>query len=348
MQKTTCFNQASQNKKENVTINQPKASGSSQVNITNPLNCEASTSSCEMVQNGQFENASYIPHSKDSQNINCECCSEQVLAEISEKRQSIFNEDGSDLCNNAKKAKIEDTTSDSSFEEVVESIQKCDDDWQFIENEKLDEYANNNKTIQLNLNETSNQNQQSDNNESSSCENLVDTIRRKSDSSLVNLKKSFDNVDISTSSNFNGQIANIKICCKKCGKSKSKITEEIIKLNEQLKSSHRTEKEISAKIKQFIDYLDTKLESTEAVRNEVTVPLDSSGPSTSVEQSFSINDSNSENIGALSNEESNNQPSCSFNTSKRFITLEDLQSRYTNEKKRHISINFIFSLIALI
>lgn len=315
MQKTTCFNQASQNKKENVTTQQPKASGSNrpQVNTTNPLNCGASTSSSEMMQDGQLENASYIPHL----NVNCECCSEEALAEISEKRQSIFNEDSSNLCNNAKKAKIEDTTSDSS----------CDDDWQFIENEKLDEFGNNNKIVQINLNEKVNQNQQSDNNNRSSCENLDDPIRRKSDSSLLNLKKSFDNVDIATSSLCNGQIANIKISCKKCGKSKSKITEEIVKLNEQLKSSHRTEEEISAKVKQFIDFLDTKLESTEAVRSESTVPPDSSGPSTSVEQSFSINDNTSENTGALSNEESNIEPSCSFNTSKRFITLEDLQSR---------------------
>ena len=330
MQKTTCFNQASQTKKENVTTQQPKASGSniSQVNNTNPLNCGASTSSSEMVQDVQFENASYIPHLNDSsQNINCECCSEEALAEITVKRQSIFNEETSDLCNNAKKAKIEDATSDSSFEEVVvASIRQCDDDWQFIENEKLDELGNtnNNKSIQLNLNETVNQNQKSDNNNRSSCENLVETIRRKSDSSLLNLKKSFDNVDISTSSNHHlGQIANFKVSCKKCGKSKStKITAEIVKLNEQLKSSHHTENEIGAKIKQFIDYLDTK--SIEVVSNDVLAPTDTSGSSTSVEQKFN----SSENTEASLNEESITQPSCSFDNSKRFITLEDLQSRY--------------------
>lgn len=275
-----------------------------------------------MMQDGQFENASYIPHSKESQKkMNCECCSDEALAEISEKRQSIFNEENSDLCNSAKKAKLEDTTSDSSFEEVAASFRQCDDDWQFIENEKLDEFVSNNKNIQLNLNEAVNQIQQSDN----KCENLVEPVRRKSDSSLLNLKKSFDNVDISTSSICNGQIANFKISCKKCGKSKSKITDEIVKLNEQLKSSHRSDEEISAKIKQFIDYLDTKLESAETVRNEASLPIVTSEPSTSIEQNFSIS---SENVVTTIDEESNSQPSCSFNTSKRFLTLEDLQSRY--------------------
>ncbi|XP_070507254.1 putative leucine-rich repeat-containing protein DDB_G0290503 [Chironomus tepperi] len=346
LQKTTCFNQASQTKKENVMTQQPKASGSnlSQINNTNHLNCGASTSSSEIMQDGQDENASYIPHLKNNQLLNCECCSDEALAEISEKRQSIFNEENNDLCNNPKKAKIEDTTSDSSFEEVVASIRQCDDDWQFIENEKLNEFGNNNinnKSIQLNLNETFNQKQQSD--KTSSCENLVEVVRRKSDNSLLNLKKSFDNVDISTSSNCNGQVTNIKISCKKCGKPKSKITEEIVKLNEQLKSSHRTEKEISTKIKQFMDYLDTKLESTETVRNEINMPIDTSGPSTSVEQNLRINFTNFEKTEASSNEEST-QPSCSFNTSKRFITLEDLQS---SSDLDYLSVKQLKELLAL-
>ncbi|KAL7045951.1 hypothetical protein ACKWTF_002414 [Chironomus riparius] len=340
LQKTTCFNQASQSKKENVTTQQPKASGSniSQVNNINPLNCGASTSSREMAQVLPFENASYIPHLYDIQNINCECCSDEAFEEISKKRQSIFNEKNSDLCNNAKKAKIEDTTSDSSFEEVVASTRQFDDDWQFIENENLNELGNTiyNKSIQFNLNETVNQNQKSDNNNRSSCGNLVETIRRKSDSSLLNLKKSFDNVDISTTSNFHlGPIVNFKVLCKKCGKYKSKITEEIVILNEQLKSSHYTENEISAKIKQFIDYLDTK--STEVVSNDVLVPT---GSSTSVEQKFN----SSENTEASLNEESITQPCCSFDISKRFITLEDLQS---SSDLDHLSVKQLKELLAL-
>lgn len=251
----------------------------------------------------------------NSNHRDCECCSDEELAEISEKRQSILNADLKDLFKNSKKVKLEDDSSDSSFEEVAagNTSKQSDDDWQFVENDKHDDKD---CTRPLNPGETV---------DKIPVSNVTKSTRRKSDSSLLNLKKSLSNSETLC----NSEIANIHISCKKCGKSRSKITEELLKLNEQLKSSNRSEDEITAKILQFIDYLDEKLESSEQETNGMA--SSSLGPSTSTST-----DQNVENLMSsspvpepvqLDDSKIDNQPSCSFDTTKRFINLDDIHSR---------------------
>ncbi|CRK96431.1 CLUMA_CG009847, isoform A [Clunio marinus] len=91
--------------------------------------------------------------------------------------------------------------------------------------------------------------------------------RRRSDSSLLSLRKS-NSITIDASSLDTSQVKKLKISCNKCGKAKSKIKSEILKLSEQLKASNKSEAEINTKIKEFLDYLESKSQPSEMTETE--------------------------------------------------------------------------------
>lgn len=258
------------------------------------------------IQNVSHRHDSNPIQSTNSSNHNdCECCSDEEYAEISQKCQSILNSDVRDLHVSTKKAKLDTSSSDSSFEEVA--TKQSDDDWQIVDSVKPCDGVNEQSEL-LNTNQIPSSNKCS---------------RRKSDSSLLNLKKS-RNVDGIHLSVHNDEVTNFQISCKKCGKSKARIKDELLKLSEELKSSNRSEDEISAKIKEFIEYLDTRLEpgtSTEVSSNVTEAPSNFNSESNMDTSSLAMDTEPMEETKV------DEKPTSSFDPSKRFLTLADIQSR---------------------
>lgn len=299
---------------------------------------------------------------KTHQHHDCNC-SDDEIEEISEKRQSIFNAAGTSSSaggnSHSKKTKLSNSSSieSSSFEEVIVAGKSSEDDWLFVEkskrsatnaekSEEVPHQSTSTSPNQININEAGTSSSssfiiQNSNNPI----NLADPhklSRRRSDSSLLSCQKT-PSITIDASS-FNllqgaSEVKKIKISCRKCGKAKTKIKEEILKLSEQLKSSNQSEDEMNAKIIEFMDYLEsnhasemTETEGSQAGANDPLIPNSSSHD----EIEENIFDEN-EGINVYGSEESahtssqqhfNQQPSCSTSTPKRFISLDDIQTRY--------------------
>lgn len=296
---------------------------------------------------------------KTHQHHDCNC-SDDEIEEISEKRQSIFNAAGtsSSADSHPKKTKLSNSSSieSSSFEEVIVAGKSSEDDWLFVEKSKRSATAEKSEEVphqststspnQIKINEAGTSSSSSFiHNISNNPINIADPqklSRRRSDSSLLICQKT-PSITIDASS-FNllqgaSEVKKIKISCRKCGKAKTKIKEEILKLSEQLKSSNQSEDEMNAKIIEFMEYLEsnhasemTETEGSQAAANDPLIPNSSSHD----EIEENIFDEN-EGINVYGSEEStqtssqqhfNQQPSCSTSTPKRFISLDDIQTRY--------------------
>jgi seryl-tRNA synthetase len=165
--------------------------------------------------------------------------------------------------------------------------------------------------------------------------------RRRSDSSLLSLRKSssifLDTSALDPTQRYDREVKKLKVSCNKCGKAKSKIKSEILKLSEQLMSSNKSEAEVNAKIKEFLDYLESKSQPSEMTETEAS----SIEENVEGAQCASIPTSNShEDIGANifdENEGINVYPSASHSSyqplttqdagaTRRFISLDDIHS----------------------
>jgi hypothetical protein len=298
------------------------------------------------------------PKTKNASHHDCDC-SEDEMHEISEKRQSIFDSNATGNANmphsNAKKTKLSNSSSieSSSFEEVVVAG-KSEDDWLFVEKskgkaasssttDKSDEVIHSSSPSQVNLDDTAASSSSYIPNHDSGVDNadIQRLMRRRSDSSLLSLRKSGTiTIDASSINLLQGanEVKKVEISCRKCGKAKSKIKEEILKLSEQLKSSNRSAEEINAKINEFMEYLEsnhasemTEIEDTQAnaTANEPFIPSSSSHD----EIEENIFDEN-EGINVYGSEETepasfttHDIPSSSTSTPRRFISLDDIHSR---------------------
>jgi hypothetical protein len=288
------------------------------------------------------------------------------MVEICEKRQSIADADSNSNSHKLKKTKLSNSSSvnSSSFEEVVCGRQNAsDDDWQFIDTQNSSEKPSDSNaplqpTIPLLPGTDSNQAAGSSEMIQSHApsSNVHSTIRnlpprrRCSDSSLIHMKKSNSiNINISSfdPSQDGSDIRKIKVSCRKCGKAKSKIRNEIMKLQDQL--SNKSEEEISAKIKEFMDYLESKSQPSEMTETDDSSELMSQPPpnmSVNYEGVRNLSASHDDvgedifdenqgiNVYASSSDAdithaSQQQPSCSANNfpPKRFLSLGDINSR---------------------
>lgn len=379
---TTCFkNEPNQQRRDNVTTQQPRSRNNP---MSPPPQMNQSSSSAFSHQNQSQppppQHNNYPGTSQSSANRNQpstsnsnnsrssnpktplqhDCnCSDDEIEEISEKRQSIFNAAGN---SHSKKTKLSNSSSveSSSFEEVVVAG-KADDDWLFVEKSKKNATTEKSEVAHqstspnpINNNETAASTSSSsfihNSNNIPSSADTRKLSRRRSDSSLLSFQKT-PSITIDASS-FNllqgaSEVKKIKISCRKCGKAKTKIKEEILKLSEQLKSSNQSEDEMNAKIIEFMDYLEsnhasemTETEGSQAGANDPLIPNSSSHDEIEeniFDENEGINVYGSEEREQTSSHQQqqhqqnlHQQPSCSTSTStpKRFISLDDIQKRF--------------------
>lgn len=259
------------------------------------------------------------------------------MNEISEKRQSIFDGNpGPSGCSSQVKAKVTNSSSSdsSSFEEVEDSAVKISDDhWQIIEKTA----SNGIHTVEQPSIDEVHMNVAPSPNQMLLPEPIANPevrrlTRRRSDSSLLSLRKS-NSITIDASSfdpsQSGSEVKKLKISCNKCGKAKSNIKREILKLSEQLKSSKRSEAEVNAKIKEFLDYLESKSQPSEMTETDDS-QLNPEDGARFIPTSSS-HDEIEENIFD-ENEGINVYPSmdeheASSSTPRRFISLDDIHSR---------------------
>lgn len=281
------------------------------------------------------------------------------MTEISEKRQSIFDGNaGPSGCSSSQtKVNISNSSSSdsSSFEEVGTSAIKLNEEtWQVIEKtvsngiRTTEKPADELSIEEINMNITpspnpscskSNEMSRSVMPEAATNPEIRKLTRRRSDSSLLSLRKSNSiTIDMSSfdASQSGSEVKKLMISCNKCGKAKSNIKREIIKLSEQLKSSKRSEVEVNAKIKEFLDYLESKSqpsEMTETEDSQLQTNQNEEGarfiPSSASHDEIEENifDEN-EGINVYPSQqdfEQSEQPSSSI--PRRFISLDDIRSR---------------------
>lgn len=292
----------------------------------------------------------------------CEC-SDDEMHEISEKRQSIFdgNPSTSAGCSGAQmKTRISNSlsTDSSSFEELETATagKASDDNWQVIEKtasngiRTVEQPPDQLSSDEINMTVSPSPNQSFEHSNEMTRSLMPDTAinpevrkltRRRSDSSLLSLRKS-NSITIDTSSfdplQSGSEVKKLKISCNKCGKAKSNIKREILKLSEQLKSSNKSENEINAKIKEFLDYLESKSQPSEMTETEDSQMQSNQNdenlegaqfvPSATSHDEIAENilDDN-EGINVYPSEEHVPMTQSSTSTPRRFIQLDDINSR---------------------
>lgn len=179
--------------------------------------------------------------------------------------------------------------------------------------------------------------------EPSSIPDIQRITRRRSDSEL-SLKKSksltIDSSAFDPSQSVN-EVKKLKVSCNKCGKTKSKIKREILKLSEQLKSTNKSEVEINAKIKEFLDYLESKSQPSEMTETgESQIQTNQSNDSADGAHYIPSSTSHDEieedifdendgiNVYSSSEPERDSVAYSSTSTPRRFIQLNDIHSRF--------------------
>ena len=322
-------------------------------NIPNPMPSSSNPSRPSQ------ETSPHNHHEDCSEDCNC---SDDEINEITEKRQSIFDGvPGPSGCSNThvEPTALNSSSSDSSsFEEVGASgVTINEENWEVIEKTAsngirttVEEPGDALSINEVNMTVTSSPHQssstsndlyRSQNHESAFKPEVRRLLRRRSDSSLINLRKSSSiTIDMSSfdPSQSGSEVKKLKISCNKCGKAKSNIKCEILKLSEQLKSSNKSEDEVNAKIKEFLDYLESKSQPSEMTETEESqLQTNQNEEGARFIPSSTSHDEIEENIFD-ENEGINVYPSTvevhesltsqtSSSTPRRFISLDDIQSR---------------------
>lgn len=296
----------------------------------------------------QQENLSHKNHNDDCS------CSDDEMSEITEKRQSIFDANpGPSGCSNhqMKSKSMESSSSDSSsFEEVGASIVKINDEkWEVIEKTASNGVGVIETPLLINdivTSQNASPSQSSSGNigmmrslkQDSIRPEVIKVTRRRSDSSLISLNKS-NTINIDTSLfdplQSGSEVKKLKISCKKCGKAKSNIKREILKLSEQLKSSKKSEVEINAKIKEFLDYLESKSQPSEMTETEDSQTneneegarfLPTSSSQDEIEENI-LDENEGINVYPTTEEFDSMTSQASSDNTRRFMSLDDIQSR---------------------
>lgn len=248
------------------------------------------------------------------------------------------------------KAKTTNCTSSdsSSFEEVEPKL--IDENWEVIEKTA----SNGIRTLKTKPADESSINEPEkaetagrSHTTTSSCEppanpEVRKLTRRRSDSSLLSLRKSssiiLDTSAFDPTQSCGSEVKKLKVSCNKCGKAKSNIKFEILKLSEQLLQSNKSEVEVNAKVKEFLDYLESKSQPSEMTETELSRSNQNDG---NLEGARFLPTSNShdeieenifdENEGINVYPSSNDDLHQSFtqdSTPRKFASLQDIQSKY--------------------
>ena len=313
-QKTTCFNNTNQQSRPHTQQPRPTT----------------------QTYSAPFQETAFVPiptaSSEQSRPVNRDCdCSDNEIDEISERRQRIFDGNpgtsGCSISHANTKVSTSASSDTSSFEEVEPKL--LDDNWEVIEKTA----SNGIKT--LNEPTTSESGQTTSTAVNPEVRKLT---RRRSDSSLLSLRKSssifLDTSALDPTQRYDREVKKLKVSCNKCGKAKSRIKSEVLKLSEQLMSSNKSEAEVNAKIKEFLDYLESKSQRSEVTETEASESIDENLealPREPIPSSIS-HEEIEENIFD-ENEGINVYPSSSFDYqqpgssgSRRFISLDDIHS----------------------
>lgn len=257
------------------------------------------------------------------------------------------------------------STDSSSFEELeTNPVKTSDDSWQFVEKTSTNRIETVDKSPhQISIENVSSCHSPNQSQEQSAMTNSTVTrnsgvcqlTRRRSDSLLLSLRKS-NSITIDTSAlTSQNEVKKLKISCNKCGKAKSAIKTEIMKLNEQLRSSNRSETEINAKIKEFLDYLESRSqpsEMTETENSQITNQNDENMEARSIQPSTShdeigesiFDENEGINVYSSAEQDLDTTPQSSASTPRRFIQLNDIHSGYF----RHSNLIQCFSYFLLI
>ncbi len=342
MQKNACFSNAQQPKRDNVTTQQPRHSPdqifnppgfSNQQPTPTPnnsinLNSNASSETTSPIVSSPGHNSSNSSHSekislsnipKISNDQGCECSDD----EADEKKTIIDNNTlpGPSGCAASKKNQSMSRDS-SSFEELGAVGGDSNEKWQFIE-----------KTSSNGVQIANDQPSQTDSSElyksllqpptNSPNSEIRKFLRRRSDSYIVQMKNTPNVIDDCN------EAKKLKVSCKKCGKQKNRIKQEIAKFREQLESSNQTEEEKQEQLRKFLSDLEqqsrqsmdiTDSEESQASHQHGNVETVTT-PSDVVDDVFGM-DNEMDGIHVYGhNEEQSNS------TVKRFTELEDIGSR---------------------
>lgn len=252
---------------------------------TSPLQPSQNASNANLPRNS-IPSAHTEHHHED-----CDCSDDELdEKEISEKRQNIFDNNnagpsGWNINLAPVTVKKSSSTESSSFEELEPTPNG--DHWQFIvktssngveivaDGMSIGGGSNSNTAPSPNQNNSSNSNNMAKSlipEPNPSTSELRRITRRRSDSSILSSMKKSNSliIDASAMDLLLGpsEVKKVKVSCNKCGKAKTNIKREIVKLSEQLKSSNRSEAEVNAKIKEFLDYLESKSQPSEVTDSE--------------------------------------------------------------------------------
>lgn len=281
---------------------------------------------------------------RETQTADCEC-SDDEIEEISEKRRRIFNSNpGPSGCSSSHVKVTHSSSSDSSsFEEVEPKL--IDENWEVIEKAASStiESRQTKQEQEVPIDEimeavgigSQNDETFTSTSELPSNPEVRKLTRRRSDSSLLSLKKSksifLDTSDCDLTKKCNSEVNKLKVSCNNCGKAKSNIKLEILKLSEQLKSSNKSESEVNAKIKEFLVYLESKSQTSavsgsnqnDASEGEQFVPITLASPRDEIGENM-LEEINADPLDMTNN----SNPSSQNSTPRRFISLSDIRSKY--------------------
>ncbi|CAO1316390.1 unnamed protein product [Diamesa hyperborea] len=277
-----------------VSLNQNQNSNTNRPTRTKIGNTSGNTSPLQPSQNASTASSprNSIPSARtEHHHEDCDCSDDELdEKEISEKRQNIFDNNnagpsGWNINLFPVTVKKSSSSESSSFEELEPTPNG--DHWQFIERTSSNEVkivadgmslgdgSNSNTAPSPNQNSSSNSNDMTRSlipEPSSSTSEHRRITRRRSDSSILSSMKKSSSLIIDASAMDPlmgpGEVKKVKVSCNKCGKEKRIIKLEIIKLSEQLRSSNRSDAEVNAKVKEFIDYLDSKSQPSEVTDTE--------------------------------------------------------------------------------
>lgn len=286
-------------------------------------------------------------------------CSDDEMSEITEKRQSIFEGvPGPSGCSNTQgqsTAANSSSSDSSSFEEVrASAVRINDENWEVVEktasngvhlletpaNEMVIDDIDTAASVSPNRSSLNSHDMHRSLNPELANPKVRRLTRHRSDSSLISLRKSNSiTIDMSSfdPSQSGSEVKKLKISCNKCGKAKSNIKSEILKLSEQLKSSQKSEVEVNAKIKEFLDYLESRSQPSEMTETEGSQVqtnqnvegarfIPSSASHDEIEENI-FDENEGINVYPSTEEHESLTSQTSSNTPRRFISLDDIQSR---------------------
>lgn len=308
-------------------FNPPGFSNSQNPNNNRNVNSNVSSETTSPIHSSPGHNSSSSSNSNKNslsnipKNDGCECSDDE-----GDKKTILDNNPGPSGC--SSKANQSASRDSSSFEELGAVGGDSSENWQFIEKTSSNGVQIANGQPQ-NTTEMFKSVQQTSTNSPNS--EIRKILRRRSDSSIIHMKN-IPNLIVEQINDGN-EPKKLKVSCRKCGKQKNRIKQEIAKFREQLESSNHTESEKQAQLDKFLyDLEQQSRQSTDITDSEES---QASHPRLNVDTSTNFSVSTPTDIleDVFGDENDgihvygNNEDQVNA-AAKRFTQLEDIGSRF--------------------